>query len=49
MELAVTLAHTDAHRQYGESTYFLDIVVVQGDPAIALSESAPIEIKTATD
>ncbi|MGD9146195.1 MAG: Stp1/IreP family PP2C-type Ser/Thr phosphatase, partial [Anaerolineae bacterium] len=41
MQLDVTLAHTDAHLQHGDSTYFLDVVVVQGDPYTVLSESAP--------
>jgi hypothetical protein len=49
MQLDVTLAHTDAHLQHGDSTYFLDVVVVQGDPYTVLSESAPIQIRTETD
>jgi serine/threonine protein phosphatase PrpC len=46
MQLDVTLAHTEAHRQHGESTYFLDVVVIQGDPYAVLSKSAPVQIRT---
>lgn len=49
MQLDVTLAHTDAYRQHGDSIYYLDVVVVHSDPYTVLSESAPIQIRTDSD
>jgi len=48
-QLEVHFGLTDAFRQYGEGTYYLDVVVVQISPYRILSSSAPIRIKTDPD
>jgi hypothetical protein len=46
LQLEVHLGLTNAYLQFGEGTYYLDVVAVQISPYQILSGSAPIRVKT---
>ncbi len=45
MELTINFGLTEAYRQHGEGTYYLDVVVVQISPYQVLSRSARVRVK----
>jgi serine/threonine protein kinase len=45
-QLEVNFGLSDAYRQYGEGTYYLDVVVVQVSPYKVLSQSGRIRVRT---